>query len=339
MSSLVVPGTSSSLNVAKMNILDPFFDPSINPSSITYVNPGFVPATSYTLFVDPSTIPKLFPSCVTYLEPSQDTKFSNGIGIYANDKFFPVENKPHTILNVNLRVDPYADIISNPIIVSNIDPKVVSDTEPSVDYSEAHSFDPEYHQVTSPIPYCDYIPSLNIRYSPSSSIVCKIFINSDLTPGIQLEFSLFTKPSPFSVYFFYGICFSGWQFWLRQFQFQLLFSTIYPETSSSSSIDLSDLSSATLDSAGTQEPSGNPILDLSIHSISVIHLCPSNGTSSNPGHASSIGAPPTIVLVSSSLPIPIPSISLCIHSAPVMCSFFTSSVYGTTMVVHFNVDI
>ena len=70
MSFLVVPGTSSSFNVAKMNILDPFSDKSIDPSSITSVISNFVPATSYTLCVDPSIIPRLTLSCVIYLEPS-----------------------------------------------------------------------------------------------------------------------------------------------------------------------------------------------------------------------------------------------------------------------------
>ena len=76
MSFLVGPGTSSSLNVAKMNILDPFSDPRIDSSSITSVHPSFDPATSYTLCADPSIIPRsisrLIPSCGTYLEPSQD---------------------------------------------------------------------------------------------------------------------------------------------------------------------------------------------------------------------------------------------------------------------------
>ena len=124
MSFLVVPGTPSSLNIAKLNILDPFYNPCIDPNSITSVNTSFVPATSYTLCVDPSTIPRLIPSCVTYLEPSQDTKFPNGIGIYVNSNLFPVENKLHTILNVNSSVDPCADIQNNPIIVLNVGPKL-----------------------------------------------------------------------------------------------------------------------------------------------------------------------------------------------------------------------
>ena len=55
-------------------------------------------------------------------------------------------------------------------------------------------------------------------------------------------------------------------------------------------------------------------------------------------HASSIDSLSYIVLDSSSLPLPIPSVPLCIHSAPVLYSSFTSSVSVATMVVHFDVE-
>ena len=124
MSFLDVPGTSSSLKVAKANIQDPFSDRSINPS--------FVPVTSSAPSVDPIIVPRLIPSYVTVLETSQDTKFFNSIGNFTDGKFFPVLNKPKTILNLNSNVNQRADIQRDPIIVSTVGPRVVPDTEPSV---------------------------------------------------------------------------------------------------------------------------------------------------------------------------------------------------------------
>ena len=43
-------------------------------------------------------------------------------------------------------------------------------------------------------------------------------------------------------------------------------------------------------------------------------------------------------LVSSSLPLHIPSDFLSIHSAPVLCSSFNSTIPTVTMVVHFDID-
>ena len=134
---LVVPGTSSSLNVAKAIIQNPFSDTSINTS--------FVPVTSSAPSVDPNIVPRLVPSYVTDLEISKDTKFSNSIGNFTDGKFFPVSNKPKTILNLNSSVNPRADIQRDPIIVSTVGPRVVPDTEPSVDSRENPSFDPDYH--------------------------------------------------------------------------------------------------------------------------------------------------------------------------------------------------
>ena len=64
---------------------------------------------------------------------------------------------------------------------------------------------------------------------------------------------------------------------------------------------------------------------------------PSNDTSSRTSHASSIGLLPTIVITSSFLLLPIPSVSLCIHSYPVLYSSFTSSILMATIVFHFDV--
>ena len=45
-----------------------------------------------------------------------------------------------------------------------------------------------------------------------------------------------------------------------------------------------------------------------------------------------------MVLTSSSLSLPIPSVSWCIHLAPVLYSSFTSRIQVATMVVQFDVD-
>ena len=93
-------------------------------------------------------------------------------------------------------------------------------------------------------------------------------------------------------------------------KFWLPFLTTDKGTSSNSSIDSNDLSSANLGSASTNEPSCDPNLDLSMH------------TNSNPGNDSSIVLHPTVVLASLSLSLPVPGISCCIHLAPVLhCSF------------------
>ena len=90
-------------------------------------------------------------------------------------------------------------------------------------------------------------------------------------------------------------------FQLQQFKFKLLFFNIDPGTSSSSSIDSSDLSSTNIDPTCTQEPRWDPNLDLSIHSISIMLICPNNGTSYKPSHATSSFLPPNIFLVSISM--------------------------------------
>ena len=114
-------------------------------------------------------------------------------------------------------------------------------------------------------------------------------------------------------------------------KFRSPFLTINEGTSSNSSIDSSDLSSVSLGSASTNEPSCDPNLDPSMH------------TSSNPSSDSSIVLHPTMVLASSSLSLPVPGISWCIHLAPVLYSNFTLGVQVATIVVqfvdnNFNVD-
>ena len=109
-------------------------------------------------------------------------------------------------------------------------------------------------------------------------------------------------------------------------KFCLPFLTIDKGTFSNSSIDSSDLFSVNLCSASINEPSCDPNLNLSIH------------TSSNPSSASSIVLHPTMVLASSSLSLPVPGVSWCIYSAPVLYFSFTSSVQVATIVVQFDDD-
>ena len=169
-------------------------DPSVNSS--------FVPATSSAPSVDPSIVPRLIPSYVTNLEPRQDSKL------------FPVQNKPHTILILDSIVVPCVGIQRDPVIVSDVGPIVAPDTGPSVDSNETPIFDPKHHQETSSIPYvgCNFIPILNTRYSPSSSLFYGIFFSSGLTPSIQFKLSLFKKASSSTVYFFNGALISRQQF-------------------------------------------------------------------------------------------------------------------------------
>ena len=62
-----------------------------------------------------------------------------------------------------------------------------------------------------------------------------------------------------------------------------MFLTIDLMTSSSSSIDVSDLPSPNIDSAYTQKPSCDSNLDLSMHSISFMNIYPSISTSYKAG--------------------------------------------------------
>ena len=164
---------------------------------------SFIQPTSSDPSVDPSVVPRLIPNYVTDLEPSHDTKFLNNNVIYTNNKFFPDIQRDPIVPSAGPR-------ISFPIIVSNVGPKVFPDTEPSVDSSENPSIDQDHHLETSSIPYngCNHFsPDIaSPNYVSSISSILTLIIH-------------------------------------RLFQFRLLLLRLYQRTSSSSSIDSSDISS------------------------------------------------------------------------------------------------
>ena len=261
MSFLDVPGTFSSLKVAKANIQDPFSDRSINPS--------FVPATSSDPFFNSSVISRLIPTFVSRFVP--DTEPSN----------IPYSTQVPVQVNTVTVLPSISNVESN--FVSSVLPGSYSSIDttnnPSLDSCEILSFDANYHQETIPIPSLDRnsIPRLNPRYRPSSFLfIASSFLDlsnsSHSTKNIQFKLLFFTKSSSSSVSSFNGIPFSSHNhkeiggdirqfqfcFQLQHFQFRLLFFKVNPENSFSSSIDTSNLSSANIDPDCIQKPSDVP---------------------------------------------------------------------------------